>query len=191
MDSIIKGLIVTYSNEQGPQAIVNLSDLDSNLSTKLALLGMTVLMFGNEDSKFFINRYYKVYGPLPVPMKGLLKYSTKDRKNLELDAFAIVFNVYDDSPSEDLRAIKYGRDVILWLPFKTSDRMQMLTKIPIIEKIAQRYLRKIEFVSKLKNESIFTNLLIDLRSKVAEPKPVIQPSDIPATSRIYFKREFK
>lgn len=191
-NSLIKGLLITYTDDNGPKVEVNLSELNEISSTKLSLIGMTVLMFGNKDPEFFSKRYYNVYGPIPVPQ---ILEPIDNYKKHDLDALAIIFNVFNDAPSNDIRTIKYGKDIITWFVFDTSDRKKIFDKIEIIEKIAKIYLKKVEYLSQLKNESFFRNLLIDVIEITSDTAPkvvrqVIEPNPayINSTSRITFKK---
>lgn len=126
-------------------------------------------MFGNEHPKFFSNRYYKPYGPIPVPQSPLPSdISSRKRRSLDLDAYAFIFNVACDTHSNDTRVKNYGKDVIAWVIFKTEDRNKIIDKIDIIEQITKSFLTKVKFSSELTNEKFFNELFESIKKDTPE-----------------------
>ena len=162
-NSVIKGLLVTLNNDEGPRVLINFSDIDETLSMKLAIMGMTVFMFGNESLDYFSNKYYKANGFLPIP--SALSESGK-HLNSDYYALAKIFNVKNDVFTSDQRAMKFGRDAIVLLIFKQSNRKKIFTVLEKIEEISYSYLKNIKYESQIYQRYLFLNYLKDIQKLV-------------------------
>ena len=126
-------------------------------------------MLGNEHPSFFEERYYKVYGPIPVPQACVVTAcSENDVKSSDLDSLAVIFHVDDDLPTQDVRSKKFGKDIIAWIIFKPVDKLQILRNIEIIEQISEFYLQEIKFLSELDNTEYFSKFLEELENSLLE-----------------------
>ena len=149
--SIINGLVVTITDDLGPKPTINLSELDDILSHKLAMIGMTVLMLGNSDPAYFSKRHNKILGPLPIPFDNQMALmSGVETEMIEAEAVAVLFNVKCDLPTDDPRALQYGREAIVWFIFNSSDRDRIFNITKKIEEIATEYLKEVKLESQLK-----------------------------------------
>lgn len=124
-------------------------------------------MLGNEHPAFFHKRYYKTYGPIPVPNACLVpSCSENDSEINDLDALAIIFNVDYDLPSKDIRVEKFGKDIIAWLVFDSNKRLELFKKIEIIDEMSRLYLKDIKSISDLDDEAYFLSFFEDLKSSL-------------------------
>lgn len=162
-NSVIKGLLVTLNNDEGPKILVNLSDLDEIISMKLAIMGMTVFMFGNEAPDFFANKYYKVIGFVPIPS---VHSEPGTHSSSDYYALASIFNVKNDIFTHDQRAMKFGRDAIVWLLFEQSNRKKIFNFIEKIEEITRLYFKDIKYESQIYQKFLFLNYLKEIRQVV-------------------------
>lgn len=122
-DSALKGLLITKTDDMGPRSVVNLTKLSDVLAFKVALLGMTILMMGNSNPQGFAGKLNKLLGPLPVPIDPEADLAPEEIDDLSRsDALAIIFNVKADLPTQDPRALKNGRDAVIWFIFNSNDR---------------------------------------------------------------------
>ena len=168
-NSVINGLLVTIIDDEGPNVLLNYSKLSANLSSKLAIIGMTMMMLGNSDPTFFSERYFKMIGPIPVPNDIDMKYNSKCKKNNNnFDTVAIIFHVKNDVPTKDNRILKTGRNVVVWLIFNSSNREKIFKSFKSIENLSQYYLKKIKFESQLNDKLIFKLLFLRLRVNILE-----------------------
>ncbi len=172
-NSIITGLIVTITDDLGPKPVVNLSKLDDILTNKLAMIGMTVLMLGNSDPIYFSKRHGKILGPLPIPFDNQMAILTGvETEMVEAEAVAIIFNVQADLPTDDPRALQYGREAIAWFSFNSEDRDKIFSLTKTIEEISANYLSKVTKESELIDPTLFQELLQEVYQKTS----VIDPS---------------
>jgi hypothetical protein len=164
-NSVIKGLLVTLNNDEGPKVLINFSELNELLSMKLAIMGMTVFMFGNEKPDYFANKYYKAIGYLPIP-----SIESEPGKHLNSDycALALIFNVKNDIFTHDQRAMKYGRDAIVWFLFEQSNRKRIFNLLEKIEEISHSYLKDIKYESQIYQKYLFLNYLKDVQRIVGD-----------------------
>ena len=158
-NSVIKGLLVTLNNDEGPKVLINFSDLGETVSMKLAIMGMTVFMFGNEAPDYFSNKYFKVIGFLPIPSV----FGEPGEKSNSDYALALIFNVKNDIFTSDARAMNFGRDVIVWLIFDQSNRKKIFNLLEKIEAISQSYLKDIKYESQIYQKYLFLNYLKDIQ----------------------------
>ena len=167
--SIINGLVVTITDDLGPKPTVNISKLDEILSHKLAMIGMTVLMLGNSDPLYFSKRHKKILGPLPIPFDNQMALMTGTQTEMvEAEAVAIIFNVKCDLPTDDPRALQYGREAIVWFVFNSSERDKIFSITKQIENISSYYLDQVKFESQLTDKEFFTKFLDEIFAKTGE-----------------------
>ena len=166
---IIKGLVVTVSDDLGPKAVINLSDVQDTVTFKLAMIGMTVLMLGNSDPNYFSKKCHKILGPIPVPLSSQEQLVSGEKNDIsESDALAIIINVTADLPTKDLRVMEYGRFGIVWFlsDFENHEKIFSITKK--IEIISVPFLRQVKFESQLTNKAIFQKLLLEIQSQTEQ-----------------------
>ena len=159
-NSVIKGLLVTLNNDEGPKVLINFSELNEVLSMKLAIMGMTVFMFGNEAPDYFSNKYYKAIGFLPLPS---IQCEPGTQLNSNYSALALIFNVKNDIFTTDPRAMNFGRDAIVWLLFEQSNRKKIFNRLEKIEEISHSYLKDIKYESQIYQKYLFLNYLKDIQ----------------------------
>ena len=168
-ESALKGLLITVSDDMGPRSVVNLSKLDDGLAFKVALFGMTILMLGNSNPNGFAGKCNKILGPLPVPLDPEADLQPDEIEDLsKSDALAIIFNVKADLPTEDPRAIKNGRDAVLWFIFNTTDRENIFTFSKNIENIANHFISNIKFESQLDDKEYFSQVLDEIHLRISQ-----------------------
>lgn len=166
--SIITGLVVTITDDLGPKPVINLSNLDEILANKLAMIGMTVLMLGNSDPIYFSKRHNKILGPLPIPFDNQMSLlSGEETEIIEAEAVAIIFNVKADLPTDDPRALQYGREAIAWFTFNSDDRDKIFTITKIIEEISTEFFKIIVAESQLTDKEKFETLLNEILAKTS------------------------
>ena len=167
--SPLKGLLITISDDLGPRSVINLSKLNDVLAFKVALLGMTILMMGNSNPNGFTKKCNKILGPLPVPLDPEADV-TLDEIELfgQSDALALIFNVKADLPTEDPRAIKNGRDAVIWFIFNTHDQASIFKLSKTIEEVTNSFIREIKLESQLADSEFFTRLLNEIYMRTSE-----------------------
>ena len=164
-NSVIRGLLVTLNNDEGPKVLINFSALDEVISMKLAIMGMTLFMFGNEAPDYFANKYFKAIGFVPIPS---IQGETDKKLHSDYNALAIIFNVKNDIFTNDQRAMKFGRDAIVWLLFEQSNRKKIFAQLEKIEAISERYLKPIKYESHIYQQYLFLNYLKDIQKVLDE-----------------------
>lgn len=177
--SIINGLIVTITDDMGPKPLINIGNDQINeiLAYKIAMIGMTVLMLGNSDPVYFTKRHNKILGPLPIPFDNqTAMLEGKEIDMVEAEAVALIFNVKVDLPTEDQRAIEFGREAIVWFVFNSSDRDKIFSITKKIEETAKVYLENIQFESQLTDKERFKGLFDEILNVTSEID-LSQPSE--------------
>lgn len=196
-NSIINGLLVTITDDLGPKPVVNLSKLDDILANKLAMIGMTVLMLGNSDPTYFAKRHGKILGPLPIPFDNQMALMTGvETEMVEAEAVAIIFNVKADQPTDDPRALEYGREAIAWFSFNSDDRDKIFSITKTIEEVSSNYLSRVTKESELVNNPIFQEFLDEVLQKTstvdtAEQTEHYQPEAIKFAQYSLYKYDFQ
>ena len=174
-NSVIKGLLVTLNNDEGPKVLINFSELNEELSLKLAIMGMTVFMFGSETSDYFANKYYKALGFLPVPS---IQCAPGENTNPDYYALALIFNVKNDIFTTDPRAMNFGRDAIVWLLFEQFNRKKIFDQLDKIEEISHSYLKNIKYESQIYQKYLFMNYLKDIQQLLGSFDGNLEYNDI-------------
>jgi hypothetical protein len=133
--NLLEGLTVSVFTDDGPELLINLSDLDEVVTQKLSIVGITILSMGFTTVEERDMRDYKLFGPFPLPESNA--YSV----------LSVFFNVKPDMGSKDIRISQFGRTGNLWIVFHNKNRDLVFRKFREIENIA------VEFIKKIKNES--------------------------------------
>ena len=167
--SALKGLLITISDDLGPRSVINLSKLSDVLAFKVALFGMTILMLGNSNPNGFTKKCNKILGPLPVPLDPEADVTSDEIEKFgKSDALAIIFNVKADLPTDDPRAIKNGRDAVIWFIFNTDDQAGIFKLSKKIEEVTNSFINKIKFESQLDDSEFFKSLLNEIYVRTSE-----------------------
>lgn len=194
--SIITGLVITITDDLGPKPVINLSNLDEILANKLAMIGMTVLMLGNSDPIYFSKRHNKILGPLPIPFDNQMSLlSGEEKEIIEAEAVAVIFNVKADLPTDDPRALQYGREAIAWFIFNSDDRDKIFTITKTIEEISGEFFKDVDVESQLTDKDKFENLLNEVLTKTTvteelPPSEHYEPETIKYAQYTLYKYDF-
>ena len=174
-NSVIKGLLITLNNDEGPKVLINFSELDEVQSMNLAIMGMTAFMFGNETMDYFANKYYKAIGFLPIP-----SIESEPGKKLSSDyyALAVIFSVKNDIFTTDQRAMNHGRNAIIWLLFEQPNRKKIFNQLEKIEDISHSYLKDIKYESQMHQKYLFLNYLKDIQKIFSSVDENLELNDI-------------